>query len=1409
MKSRLLPFSLLLIVFGMIGISAQAATLFVTSSGNNSRTYAQAQSRDSSLLTIAQAITLASDGDVIIVGPGTFAGFTMNKRLTVIGAGSDGSSTTIINTGISLSAAVSGSLRCELRGLRVTPGSAVGVTISTSNISLVNTYIIGGTNTGILVSGNADDIAIANCAINGNARGFVINNDVNVDGFVMRNTQVRGNTAEAFRIDQTTNPSTVDFTNVTITNCSFDANQTASGGNLQVWQIAKLSNATISNCVFHRAGTNTTNASNLVNLALFGKAYSNITFRHCRFYSTVAEATSNLRKRGIYAQPNATNASLSNLTVEGCEFGTSYVASAMNSPILFQNALSGTLRARYNAMPQTQRSNMGVQVFGTAAAGPYSGGVDLQYNYFNALGAGKHGSIRYGLASSTNGSASIATGVGSIIAANNPLVGESGLFTPTTPYAGFGGLFGISAYNSGTGIITASSNAASTTSGSVSVFNSTTLETASFGVLLTQWGTSADISNFQTTTLTSGYTSPVFRLNSSQVFQASYGDLATAVAAASNGDILQGINARTMSGGDATITIPTGANLTFVTPGHGRYNSMSATTYSNISIPATSTLTLGSDMLVSGTLTINGTLNLNGYNLVMSGNSSVFAGSGTITDGTGYGQIVLRGSARAFGTISLGGSANLAGIVDSSAGGSSITINGTGSLSSNGYSRVLGTMNVGGSLTFNGHLIQGAPSFGGTGNLTIAGSYPVALGAYSLNNLTVNTTSMGYMTGNLTVGGTTTLTAGELKVFANTLTLGGAVSGSGDIVTTPFSNLTLNGSGTANLPNTINWLNNLTINRSASDVVLGGNLTTYGTIAMTDGYLSLNGYRLNLNHASTFSGAGALIKGNQSSTIYVHGPTAGGITSAGTLNFDAAPNNKVATIWSLRSLTLGSDVEIHTRLRLRRGTFAAGGNNVLFVSTASYTAKLDTIDASAAVTGFTNVTAQRHYGSTARWMLVGTPIAGKTLSDWQETSLGTNGINFTFNTGGGQQPSVWTFTNGGNWVAGSAATLSQTFAPGRGLRIYARTPFLTLNNGPAGLFGAPAGPGRMYWNGTPSTGAFTFTGLVGTGNGWNLVSNPYIAPLDWEAESNWTRTNVTNTLMYWDVNQYKGLIKVGPTYVQYNGGSGIIPSGQGFFVQATGTPTFAVAENAKAGATNSFYRNGQSANVMRVVFSNNANTNSDEVLYAFDNNAGYSANYVRGEDVSKLSGTSHSISSYSADDVALTADLRPVVNGRDSIKLAVSASSSGAYNLEFRNLPANVNFMLKDRKLGTLTTISNGMNYAFNILTTDTTTFGRNRFELVMFGNVTSLNPTSTRSLVIYPNPSNGNDLHLAVNGFSAGERLEISAVDALGRQVVQGQVIVAAGSEHMAAPFKLTSGVYSIVIKTSTGVITQKVVVQ
>lgn len=1422
MQARKLPLLLALFLGLCVGLPLKAATYFVSPSGNNSRTTSQAQHIDSAWATLTHAIAQAANGDVIIMAAGTYTeNPNINKRLTVIGAGSQvaASGGTNISGAITISATTSGSQTVDVRNLRVIGAGGTGFTISAEYVTLVDVTVTGKA-TGVNISATTTNLKFYSVNLVANTGvGINVANNIGVNGWEIINSQIAGNNGVALSFVQTTTPSAVTVTNFLMRNCNLTNNNTIASGAQHVWQCQKLENAVIENCVFRRAAASTTNPSNLINLNLTGKVYSNLTFRHCRFYTTFNET--GLQSRAIYVQPAGTdpvNSGVQNIIIEGCAMSNPTTGGQWGSVILFQNRIDNNNNTvRYNVIPKIFRTQNALANFGPAnPASTAVRNINFDYNYYNTTS--RPGPIFLGVASTTSGS--------NIVTALNFNVANA----PTAPFTlvpaprwGFSGITVLAggpanpypataiANFTAPATLTMASNAATTATVYSGYADTQNGEGANQAVITTHWTGLVSTTGLMTGTPTTGYAGPVMRTKGS--FQGSHATVNAAAGALTTGDTLWNLPNKTLDGADATISIPAGITATISMPGAGRFNDFSATKFTNLSIPSGSTLRLLGDLIVTGTLTINGALNLNNYNLVLAGGN--ITGSGVIAGGDAntFSGVVIRGSARTIPLKVSGVLNHLATLVDSS--GSTIQLTNPLSLNGNGqlFQGSGSVLNLNGqNLGISGRMPYGAGTIsGGTGSsVSVSSSLPVALPALTISGtLSVSGTNGAYLAGAVSTGNLTLTGSSPLRIFANTLSVSGLISGT-NLLADRSSNLSLTTSGTA-IPAGIGNLNNLTITHSGgSDVTtLNGNLTIWGTYTLNTGFFDISGRRLNFSHtAAAMAGSGAFRSNSSNTVLYANGPTTGGPANWGTLRFAAAPNNLIGTLWTHRNVTLNNAVNIRGRLRIRYGTFNASSNEIKFSANSSGSGRLDTVGPGATVSNFDNIKQVRHIGGLQRWVFLGTGIQGRTLADWQESSLGTNGINFTFNNTGGQQPSVWRFdTPSNNWVAENPA-LTNVYQPGFGVRVFVRSAFLTLNNGPAGIYGPTEGQGTLHWTGSPIVGSVTRSGLSTAANQWVLMANPYINPIDWTDETNIVRTNIGNNMFYWSGNSYRGMVKVGPVYSTYNSGTSIIPASQGFFVRSTATGgQLQFTENAKRTGTNIIAREGSSDDrVMRVKMTgNNAN---DEALLIFGVEPTASAGADE-FDITKFQNGDINVATFNTAGEQLLADFRPMPSEETIIPLRVGTTAAGNFNLNFEGLPANASFKLKDNFAGTITPIVEGEEYPFSINSTPGTG-GNSRFEII----VTPQTPSSlagelgVRSM-IFPNPTNGvKEVSIAIKG-ATNQLVSYRISDMSGRVIASGETMGDVDWQTIKVPVAgLQSGLYHVNIISGQESKTHKLVV-
>ena len=191
----------------------------------------------------------------------------------------------------------------------------------------------------------------------------------------------------------------------------------------------------------------------------------------------------------------------------------------------------------------------------------------------------------------------------------------------------------------------------------------------------------------------------------------------------------------------------------------------------------------------------------------------------------------------------------------------------------------------------------------------------------------------------------------------------------------------------------------------------------------------------------------------------------------------------------------------------------------------------------------------------ANWHLLATPFSDLSFDDlfgslWTQGFTGSDNPSAT-------DDNVFTYdeATAGNRDLGFTALSDQaaTMTPGQGYAIFVFEDDDADTGGTQGGF-----PKTLSVNGTDNAAPFAFDGGSGryglsftdSGNaredGWNLIGNPFPAPIDWDEGA--TKTNLEASVYVWDA--------ASGQYQTWNGSAGtltggIIPQFQGFFVRAS------------------------------------------------------------------------------------------------------------------------------------------------------------------------------------------------------------------------------------------------------------------
>jgi len=274
---------------------------------------------------------------------------------------------------------------------------------------------------------------------------------------------------------------------------------------------------------------------------------------------------------------------------------------------------------------------------------------------------------------------------------------------------------------------------------------------------------------------------------------------------------------------------------------------------------------------------------------------------------------------------------------------------------------------------------------------------------------------------------------------------------------------------------------------------------------------------------------------------------------------------------------------------------------------------------------------------------------------------------------------------------------------------------------------------------SPSSSNLGFTGSGTTGNynvrGFNMVGNPYPSTIDWctaYSGTGITRTNINPTIYVFNpvTNQFDTyLVTSSSGGIGTGNGSRYIMSGQGFFVQANlagSSLIFTEAAKATAQLTGGNLVMGtpvsQSAGnqLLRIKLSVDS-LNYDDIAIGF--NASASTKYNPNEDAAYITGMNaiEGLSSFSDDSVKLAVNFLPLPRlNQQVIRLNVEAAKTGTYTFQKTVLdavPQLYEIWLMDKLKQDSLDIRNNSTYAFDVDLNDTTTYGSNRFQLVIRQN--------------------------------------------------------------------------------------------
>ena len=788
-------------------------------------------------------------------------------------------------------------------------------------------------------------------------------------------------------------------------------------------------------------------------------------------------------------------------------------------------------------------------------------------------------------------------------------------------------------------------------------------------------------------------------------------------------------------------------------------------------------LTIGGDMIVTSgilnfasgtgapTINIGGSFNQTGGTISSSGSSTLinFTGSdktftqsgGTLTN-TNINWTIANGASLTLvnnlpvatsRTLTVGGGTS--GILDCS----SLAVSGAGTftLSAGATLKTAHASGISGAITATTKTFSSAANYEFNGAAT--GTFTTAPTASTVNNLTINRSAGVALSQSIAVAGTLSQTSGNLAIGAYTLTLNGAISGSGTLTGGSSSNLTIGGTaGTIQFTSgsTNNYLKNLTLNASSS-MTIGSNAlnitggSTFGVVTVgtgatlaTGGFLTL---RSDANGTASIGTSLGTVSGNVTVERYVSG---------------------AGRYWRF----LSSPVQSATVANWMTQFYVTGP------CTIAPTSGLGSINDLGWHTSQANIDYPGPYDASTN------PRAVRYTSIRQyveanATSSSASGLN-------------------AGWADVATNT---TLTPGKGFRAFIRGPIGTTGQ----LNGTVPGQAAvtLSLSGTVNQGAVSAPTLTysGSGLGWNLIGNPYPCAYDWTSNST-VKTNIVNTVHVFDAtsNGYK-------SYNTSSGGSltsGYIPSGAAFFVQATGNGA-AVTFNEAAKITGSApigVHKGAKTNEFTIKYSKDSTENDEFIAMIIDNATLNNDSY----DIIKLRNENLNLSSYGEDTMQLTLSAIPPVIGETRIKLNVEATQIATYNFDFKNMDnfdAGVSVSLFDRFTNTTTDVKKNTKYTFD-MGPGVNQWGKNRFELILNLDKTNLdefNLLNKTQMLVYPNPAT-DVLNISINNASF-KNSTITITNVSGKEIMNTNM---SGANAQINIEGLSNGIYFVNITNENG---------
>jgi autotransporter-associated beta strand protein len=674
-------------------------------------------------------------------------------------------------------------------------------------------------------------------------------------------------------------------------------------------------------------------------------------------------------------------------------------------------------------------------------------------------------------------------------------------------------------------------------------------------------------------------------------------------------------------------------------------------------------------------------------------------------------------------------------------------------------------------LNFNNNLTLSAVS-----NISVSGNLTITSGIVDLKGFTANrTTAGGTLTlganGQLKIGGTnTTLTTSTFPSNYNThsIDVGSTVIYNGEnqsvalLNNVDYGNLTLSGTGTKTFAHATATKIRGNFVVDAVTVTAPDQLTFNGVAAQNIAGIAYSNVHFEGTGTKTFT-SNASIKSDKAITF---------ASGTGTIDFDGPSNDKVFTfksdaIGTARVGVVPNGVTLEGKVKVER--FIPRGKRAFRFLTPG-------------VTTTNSILANWQNGGDYA-PGVGTHITGSSsASGFDATTLGN--------------PSMFSYNNqvasGSGWTQ-IPNTNGTNLQAGMGYRILIR------GDRTSTLITAAAQPEMnvattLSATGTLTTGRVTYNANTTpainttnntTTNGFSLIGNPYVSPIDWHAVE---VSNMQNVYYTWDPNmgnpsqrgRYVAYtitdVNTGVTSVPTSQVNRFIQPGQAFFVKTKPVaerdnqdpPSITFNETNKASDFTAVFRESPSYAKLNISLFEPAELGIggyalDGVVALYGNSF---SNTVGMGDVPKMEAGGENLAIFGNNLKWAMQGSSPIQNNDELLlkTLRLVANKNYTFKINAVNFDASVTAYLVDNFLATTTPINLTQDYFGNFSTTSVVaSYSEDRFKIV-FQVGTLGTPDFESSISLYPNPSTTNAFYLNIANWT--DDIKIRLHNAVGQEI-------------------------------------------